>query len=72
MNDFFEKDCAMFFMGAFCGAALVALALALSGFSHRAKFEAEAIKAGAARYEVEGRNKTKFVWIIQSKETTTP
>jgi len=63
-----DNDPRMFFMGAFCAAALVALALVLSGFDHRAKFEAEAIKAGAAKYEIEGRNKTRFVWIIQSKD----
>jgi hypothetical protein len=67
-----DKDPRMFFLGAFCAAALVALALILSGFDHRAKFEAEAIKAGVAEYEVAGRNKTRFVWIIQSKEPTTP
>jgi hypothetical protein len=63
-----DTDPRMFFMGAFCAAALVALALVLSGFDHRAKFEAEAIKAGAARYEVEGRNKTKFVWITPDRK----
>ena len=68
----FDKAPIMFFLGLFCGGILAATISAFQEIEYKGKFEADAIKAGVARYEVEGRNKTRFVWITQSKETTTP